>query len=881
MALCVCVTLIPAGAASGAVDAFWRDWEPASAFGWSFDNGTLTLYGPGDMKYDYMDSPWSAYENRIRHLVVDKDVTSICEGAFFSYDTLTDIIFKGDRIAIEKEAFFWCDALTSVTFSGDVGSIGEEAFMWCDALTSVTFSGDVGSIGGSAFMWCDALTSVTFSGDVGSIGGGAFYDCDALAAFTIPASVTYIGDDAFWGCDNLTDIYYGGSKAQWKKIVADTSDFRYITVHFGDETPDNPEPDTPDNPEPKPDKPDIPDNPEPEPDTPDNPEPDTPDNPEPKPDEPDPVSGVPGLPELTYKFSNSQTELGYSYSYRIPYERYKMIFGDNSLAQWYYQSSGNWGGSCYGFASTAGMFSQSGNGVSTDTFQSGASLPSQLQTSDKNTQWNITVRDFLESMQVSQMAQRIQNDYQNNQNKLNELCAAVDAYQRTGTNPVLVAVFGREGGHALLAYKLEQNKLFVYDCNYPNTERHITLTTDASGNYTGWYYHLNDAYDWGSAYKGSWISFVPYADFYDIWANRSQKQATNMELLTVNANVMLRDLDGVPIASLEDGELITAQPDIYPFVEIGLTADGETPERDTMSVWIPVGVYDLEKKDDYVRVNGEVVLMSADTPFEASVTHVDQSANVTTTADGFSFVVDDQYELNQVMFDETAAAGTYDITFQSTLGGTRRDARITGNLMAQLMTFGMVEGKAAADPASLVSIESYFLNGQQVNTASVSNETKTVVSFSANGGEGSMSPRTVADDGQFTLPVCEFTAPSTDGTFIGWLVNGTVYQPGQTVTLTADTVAVAQWSGLTVSDITVKQNAVTVKFSGEVSKAMSVSVCAYSKDGKMLACAAQTVNSGTSATLSLTTAGADYVKAFLLDANDSAPLCNPVRKNLS
>lgn len=35
---------------------------------------------------------------------------------------------------------------------------------------------------------------------------------------TIPNSVTSIGDRAFYDCDSLSDVYYGGSEAQWKAI---------------------------------------------------------------------------------------------------------------------------------------------------------------------------------------------------------------------------------------------------------------------------------------------------------------------------------------------------------------------------------------------------------------------------------------------------------------------------------------------------------------------------------------------------------------------------------------------------------------------------------------------------------------------------------------
>ena len=142
-----------------------------------------------------------------------------------------------------------------------------------------------------------------------------------------------------------------------------------------------------------------------------------------------------------------------------------------------------------------------------------------------------------------------------------------------------------------------------------------------------------------------------------------------------------------------------------------------------------------------------------------------------------------------------------------------------------------------------------------------------------------MPSRKVADDGEFTLPACKFTPPP-DLEFDGWLVNGAVYQPGDTVKLDADAVAVAQWYGLAVSDILPNWNAVTVQLSNAVKKPVAVAVCAYSDAGQMLSCAVRTIDSGATADLSPSIPGAAYLQAFLLSPDTSAPLCVPFRKNL-
>ena len=600
----------------------------------------------------------------------------------------------------------------------------------------------------------------------------------------------------------------------------------------------------------------------------------------------------PDLDALSYSFSNSYSGLEYPNPYAIPFERYTMIFGNTLLAKSYYRQDSlrKWGGSCFGFTATSGMFFQEGNGVSVDAFRGGAAAPGELEISDRNEGWSITAREFLEAMQISQKSPVIQADYQKYRNKLNDLCDAVSKFAGTGTEPVIIGVYGPQGGHALLGYALERDsatksRLLVYDCNYPNQERYIDLTTDADGNYTGWYYHLNDKYDWGSAFKGCWITYVPYADFYSVWANRAAQPLPQMEMLTVNANVLIRDYEGNPLATLSDGELTTMREDIYPVVEFGITADGDFLPPDTSSVWLPVDLYDVERTDSLVRSNGAAVLMDDSTPFEASVTHVNQSAGVSTTAGGFSFVVDDREELNQVMFQETEAGGIYDITFSSTLSGEAEEVQVKGDVMAHLMTFAMVNGEAKADAESLASISSYLVNGVSVGSGTVGEETGAIISFSPNGGSGSMSVRKTAEDGTIALPSCAFTPPSPDRPFRGWLVNGSLYQPGNDLTLTADTTAIAQWAAPPeITGVSGNSGKFTVNYNGMEQKSFVVSAVAYSGENRLLRCAFESVSasaaSSGSVTVTLDTAGAAYVRVFLLDTASNMPLCEGYQQGL-
>ena len=108
------------------------------------------------------------------------------------------------------------------------------AFAYCDSLTSVTIPDSVTTIGEWAFADCDSLTSVTIPDSVTSIGYSAFEYCTSLTSVTIPDSVTSIGYSAFRFCYSLTDVYYSGTKEQWKKISIDGYNecLTNATIHY-------------------------------------------------------------------------------------------------------------------------------------------------------------------------------------------------------------------------------------------------------------------------------------------------------------------------------------------------------------------------------------------------------------------------------------------------------------------------------------------------------------------------------------------------------------------------------------------------------------------------------------------------------------------------
>lgn len=75
------------------------------------------------------------------------------------------------------------------------------------------------------------------------IGASAFESGSRLSTVTIPTSITKIGASAFSGCDNLTDVYYNGTEAQWKRVFIGEHNEPLLnaTIHFTGQ-PENPDP---------------------------------------------------------------------------------------------------------------------------------------------------------------------------------------------------------------------------------------------------------------------------------------------------------------------------------------------------------------------------------------------------------------------------------------------------------------------------------------------------------------------------------------------------------------------------------------------------------------------------------------------------------------
>ena len=204
--------------------------------------------------------PTSAFFNckKLTEITIPNTIKSIGANAFAACDGLTGIAiprsvteidsmaFEGCHTSVyvdqdnnqycsingalynkEKTILYYAGRITEGKYDIPEGtqSIGDFAFAGSDLLTHVTIPTSTTNIGGYAFSNCANLLSVEIPDGVTNLPHSAFYNCAQLGNITLPKSIKSIGRYVFDRCRSLTDVYYGGTAAEWLAIsVADRND---------------------------------------------------------------------------------------------------------------------------------------------------------------------------------------------------------------------------------------------------------------------------------------------------------------------------------------------------------------------------------------------------------------------------------------------------------------------------------------------------------------------------------------------------------------------------------------------------------------------------------------------------------------------------------
>lgn len=109
--------------------------------GWYFEEGTLTVFGEGEM-YDFDNgAPWADFRDEITKVVLKDGVTTVGAHAFEDYDRLTSVDFGDALTRIGASAFAGCDGLTSISLPKTFKKFGEKCFYSCRKLTEIHCAG--------------------------------------------------------------------------------------------------------------------------------------------------------------------------------------------------------------------------------------------------------------------------------------------------------------------------------------------------------------------------------------------------------------------------------------------------------------------------------------------------------------------------------------------------------------------------------------------------------------------------------------------------------------------------------------------------------------------------------------------------------------------
>ena len=198
------------------------------------DGDTLTLTGTGETYEDYYwrdrnDSANRLNKTSIKHIIVEKGITSLEFGLFSHFENVESIILPTSLEYIGTEVFSNCYSLESIEIPNGVKALGNYIFNECERLKSISLPStlttvpgliDIGGenvetvilnkgierIGNNAFQNMNNLKNIIIPDSVSSIGRWAFASCESLSNITLPDSITAIEENAFSNCTSLDKI---------------------------------------------------------------------------------------------------------------------------------------------------------------------------------------------------------------------------------------------------------------------------------------------------------------------------------------------------------------------------------------------------------------------------------------------------------------------------------------------------------------------------------------------------------------------------------------------------------------------------------------------------------------------------------------------------
>ena len=209
------ISVLPLSLTAFAEDVTTGDCGPDAIWTLDPDASVLTISGTGEL-YEEDVVQYPAIPMVAETVIVEEGITYIPDFFFSRYY-----------------------ALKSVQLPDTLKTIGDSAFNSCTSLESVVIPDSVTAIYyGSVFVGCTSLKTAKLGDGLGLVSERMFEGCTSLESVTLPnyRDIT-ICADAFKNCPALTDIYYGGTLAEWSGEYTDTfgDKYPYVEIREGND----------------------------------------------------------------------------------------------------------------------------------------------------------------------------------------------------------------------------------------------------------------------------------------------------------------------------------------------------------------------------------------------------------------------------------------------------------------------------------------------------------------------------------------------------------------------------------------------------------------------------------------------------------------------
>lgn len=371
-----------------------------------------------------------------------------------------------------------------------------------------------------------------------------------------------------------------------------------------------------------------------------------------------------------WKFGNNNGTSGFNYGkkYQISEDKYKYVYGDTEKEKTIYESATTnkdgtpryWKGNCFGM-SVAVLLIKNGF-PSIDSYSKEYIVDLDLQ--DRSSKLNIqveTVKDMIETLQISQYLAQISNEKWANTNRFYELIESVKKH------PTHIDIRNKKNeGHVLIGYRTEDKKdstrVYVYDPNRPkDTKCYITFVKE-NGIYVDWKYKFQ-LLDWWAGSDGGEISFLnSTADFEEILKPTSN-QDDDMELLSIGAeNFVLQNEKG-EIANINNGEISSESglEGIIPVWNTGVALDGNGNI-----------IQQIDANHLYYFPHGEYSLVAQDNPF--SITISGQNTSVLADIEPFTtfnFTTSNANTYREASIEPSSSEESFSVAYRYSSGADR------------------------------------------------------------------------------------------------------------------------------------------------------------------------------------------------------------------